>query len=106
MADATRAKNEAESTDSTNSEGRNARKVFVGQVFSDKMDKTRTVKVERRVPHARYGKIVRRWTTLKVHDEENESKNGDVVEVMECRPLSKTKRFRLVRIVTAAPSTK
>ncbi len=81
---------------------RKPRKTFIGRVSSDKMNKTVTVKVERRVPHPLYGKIVRRYTTLKAHDEQNEAKTGDMVEVMECRPLSKTKRFRLVRIVQAA----
>ncbi len=73
-----------------------------GVVSSDKMDKTRTVVVERLVKHALYHKYIRRKTVLKVHDEENASREGDRVEVEFSRPLSKTKRWKLVRVVEQA----
>jgi len=68
-------------------------------VASDKMNKTRRVIVERLVPHPKYGKLTRRRTVCHTHDETNESRQGDLVEIMETRPLSKTKRWRLVRVV-------
>lgn len=71
----------------------------VGRVISDKMDKTRTVLVERRVRHPLYGKYIRRSTKLHVHDEENVSRLGDRVRVRECRPMSKQKRFALIEVV-------
>jgi len=86
-------------------EDRGQRRVVVGVVTSDKMNKTRRVEINRQVPHARYGKIVRRKTVCHVHDEANESHMGDTVEIMETRPLSKTKNWRLLRIVTKAPLT-
>lgn len=70
-----------------------------GVVTSDKRDKTRKVVIEFRAPHPKYGKYVRGRTVLHVHDEQNASKEGDVVEVAQCRPFSKTKRWRLVRVV-------
>ena len=72
---------------------------FVGVVESDKRDKTRKVVVNWLARHPKYGKYMRRRTVLHVHDEKNESRSGDTVEVRECRPLSKTKRFTLVRVV-------
>jgi len=75
----------------------------IGTVTSDRMDKTVTVKVERLVRHPLYRKYVKRYTTLHAHDEENAAKTGDVVEVVFGRPLSKTKRWRLERVVTSAP---
>lgn len=66
---------------------------------SDKMNKTRRVVVERLVPHAKYGKMLRRRTVCHAHDETNESHVGDIVEIMETRPLSKLKRWRVTRIV-------
>lgn len=78
---------------------RNYRKVRVGKVVSDKMDKTIVVAVEERVAHPLYGKTVRRTKKFKAHDERNEAKVGDVVRIMETRPLSKEKRWRLVEIV-------
>ena len=81
---------------------RNARKVRVGVVVSDKMQKTVVVKIDRRVAHARYGKIVTRTSTVKAHDEENSAKAGDTVRIMETRPLSKDKRWRVVEIVEPA----
>lgn len=78
------------------------KKRLIGFVASDKMDKTLRVEVERLFPHKMYGKIVRRHTVCHVHDENNEAKVGDRVEIEESRPLSKTKRWVLVRIVEAA----
>lgn len=77
----------------------------VGVVESDARDKTRTVVIARSARHPKYGKYVRRRTVLQVHDEGNESRRGDRVEVAECRPLSRTKRWAIVRIVErgAAP---
>jgi small subunit ribosomal protein S17 len=83
---------------------RGQRRVETGVVTSDKMNKTRRVEIPRLVKHARYGKYIRRRTICKVHDENNESHTGDKVEIMETRPLSKTKRWRLVRVVTKAPA--
>jgi small subunit ribosomal protein S17 len=82
---------------------RRQRRVAVGLVTSDKMNKTRRVEIPRLVKHARYGKYIRRRTVCHVHDEKNESHQGDTVEIMESRPLSKTKHWRLVRVVTKAP---
>ena len=78
------------------------RKTRVGQVVSDKMDKTIVVAIEDSVQHKRYKKIVKRTYTLKAHDENNECGVGDTVKVMECRPLSKDKRWRLVEIIKKA----
>jgi small subunit ribosomal protein S17 len=78
---------------------RTRRKTEIGVVTSDKMDKTRRVEVERLVPHNKYGKFLRRRTVCHVHDEANASHIGDLVEIMETRPLSKLKRWRFVRIV-------
>jgi small subunit ribosomal protein S17 len=78
---------------------RTARRVATGVVTSDKMNKTRRVEIGRLVKHARYGKYIRRRTVCHVHDEQNESRMGDTVEIMETRPLSKTKSWRLVRVV-------
>jgi small subunit ribosomal protein S17 len=83
-------------------ESRHSRKTRVGTVVSDKMQKTVVVAIERRVPHPVYGKMVTRTTHLKAHDEENTSKVGDVVRVMETRPMSKDKRWRLVEILERA----
>jgi len=81
---------------------RNARKVREGLVVSDKMDKTIVVEVEDRVKHALYGKVMRRTSKLKAHDEQNTAGIGDRVLVMETRPLSATKRWRLVEILEKA----
>ncbi len=81
---------------------RASRKVRVGRVVSDSMDKTIVVAVESRVQHPLYGKTVKRTTKLCAHDEENQCGLGDLVEVMETRPLSKTKRWRLLSIVEKA----
>ena len=82
---------------------RGTRRVAVGIVTSDKMNKTRRVEIPRLVKHRRYGKYIRRRTICHVHDEQNQSHQGDTVEIMESRPLSKTKHWRLVRVVTRAP---
>lgn len=81
---------------------RNLRKTRIGKVTSDKMDKTIVVAVENNVRHPLYGKIVKRTYKLKAHDENNECKIGDRVRVMETRPLSKEKRWRLVSILERA----
>ena len=81
---------------------RNLRKTRTGKVVSDKMDKTITVAIEDHVKHPLYGKIVKRTYKLKAHDENNECKMGDTVKVMETRPLSKDKRWRLVEIIEKA----
>jgi small subunit ribosomal protein S17 len=81
---------------------RKLRKTKTGSVTSDKMDKTITVAVERKVKHPIYGKFVKKTTKFHAHDETNEAKPGDVVRIMETRPLSKTKRWRLVEIIDKA----
>ena len=81
---------------------RNLRKTRTGKVVSDKMDKTIVVAIENHVRHPLYGKIVKRTYKLKAHDENNECRIGDTVKVMETRPLSKDKRWRLVEIVEKA----
>ena len=86
----------------TNETDRKARKTRIGLVVSDKMQKTVVVAIERRVPHPVYGKMVTRTRRLKAHDEQNEAKTGDTVRIMETRPLSKDKRWRLVEIVERA----
>ncbi|MBM4043545.1 MAG: 30S ribosomal protein S17 [Planctomycetes bacterium] len=78
---------------------RGGRKTVIGTVTSDKMQKTITVRVERMVEHPRFHKYVRQSTVYKAHDEKEEAGVGDKVEIMETRPLSKTKRWRLVRLV-------
>lgn len=81
---------------------RNLRKIRTGKVISDKMNKTIVVAVEDHVKHPLYNKIVKRTYKLKAHDEENQCGIGDIVKVMETRPLSKDKRWRLVEIVEKA----
>lgn len=80
-------------------ETRGRRKNKIGTVISTKMQKTITVRVGRLVQHPKYKKYVRKYTTLKAHDEKNEAQIGDRVELMETRPLSKTKRWRLVKVL-------
>ncbi len=87
---------------STTDNARAGRKVREGLVVSDKMDKTVVVAVEDRVKHSLYGKVMRRTERLKVHDEANEAGLGDRVRVMETRPLSATKRWRLVQVIEKA----
>jgi small subunit ribosomal protein S17 len=81
---------------------RNKRKVRTGVVVSDKMDKTITVAVERLMRHPLYGKTIKRTKKFKAHDENNECKVGDIVTIMETRPLSRHKRWRLVKIIRKA----
>lgn len=78
---------------------RNLRKTRIGVVSSNRMDKTITVNVERKVKHPLYGKFVKKTTKFHAHDEKNECSIGDTVRIMETRPLSKTKRWRLVEVV-------
>jgi small subunit ribosomal protein S17 len=80
-------------------EARNLRKIRIGTVTSNKMTKTITVAVERKVKHPIYGKFVKKTTKFHAHDDKNECSIGDVVKIMETRPLSKTKRWRLVEVV-------
>lgn len=82
---------------------RGQRKTMEGIVVSDKMDKTRTVRVTRSVRHPFYAKVMTKSSKFHVHDEGNQSREGDVVEIVSTRPLSKLKRWRLVRVVKAAP---
>jgi len=79
-----------------------SRRVKQGRVASNKMNKTIVVVSETRVPHATYGKIIRKSTRFKAHDENNEANIGDLVRIMECRPISADKRWRLVEIVERA----
>ncbi|WP_018659675.1 30S ribosomal protein S17 [Allofustis seminis] len=81
---------------------RNNRKEYVGRVVSDKMEKTIVVEISTRKPHPKYRKRIKFSTRLKAHDENNQAKEGDLVRIMETRPLSKDKRFRLVEIVEEA----
>jgi small subunit ribosomal protein S17 len=83
----------------TEEQTRANRKIRTGVVTSDKMDKTITVAVVNRKSHPIYGKTIHTTAKLKAHDEQNDAKEGDTVEIMETRPLSKTKRWRLVRVV-------
>jgi small subunit ribosomal protein S17 len=93
---------ESSSMTEATSTGRNDRKVREGLVVSDKMDKTVVVAVENRFKHGLYGKVVRRTSKLKAHDERNECGTGDRVLLMETRPTSKTKRWRVVEILEKA----
>jgi small subunit ribosomal protein S17 len=89
----------AEQTQGTQTAERNLRKERIGVVTSNKMDKTITVAVERKVKHPIYGKFIKKTTRFHAHDEKNEASIGDLVRISETRPLSKTKRWRLVEIV-------
>src|SRR6187551_2820672 len=84
-------------------EARGKRRIETGVVTSDKMNKTRRVEIPRLVKHARYGKYIKRRTICYMHDEKNETRIGDTVEIMETRPLSKNKTWRLLRVVRKAP---
>ena len=89
-------------TESNESAERNSRKVRIGYVVSDKMDKTIVVELEDRVKHPLYGKIMRRTERVKAHDETNTAGVGDRVRIMETRPLSANKRYRLVEVLERA----
>jgi len=91
-----------ETAESASPEKRGIRKVWQGRVTSDKMDKTVVVTVENRVRHPLYGRTMSRRTKFKAHDETNDAHVGDTVEIVECRPISKDKRFRIQRIVQRA----
>ena len=82
--------------------GRNSRRMIQGVVASTSMDKTITVRVERLFKHPKYKKYIRKHSKVHAHDQANDAQIGDTVEVMECRPLSKSKRWRLVRVVERA----
>lgn len=84
---------------------RTQRRILVGVVTRDKMDKTRRVEITRLVKHVRYSKYIKRRTVCYVHDGKNESRMGDTVEIMETRPLSKMKNWRLIKVVKQAPRT-
>lgn len=84
------------------SEQENNTRTVTGRVISDKMDKTITVLVERKVAHPLYGKYVKRSTKLHAHDEQNECNMGDTVSIEECRPISKSKSWRLVKVLERA----
>jgi len=86
-------------------QAKKAAKTLTGKVVSSKMQKTITVSVERYVPHPEYGKYQRRTTNFLAHDENNESREGDVVAIEECRPLSRHKSWRLVKVVSRAAQT-
>jgi len=92
----------AEMTNEQQTAARGARKSRTGLVVSDKMEKTVVVAIERRVPHPVYGKMVTRTKRLKAHDEENSAKVGDTVRIVETRPLSKTKNWRLAEVLEKA----
>lgn len=83
-------------------EERNFRKERIGKVVSNKMTKSITVAVERKVKHGMYGKFVKKTTKFMAHDEKNECTIGDIVKIMETRPLSKSKRWRLVEVIEKA----
>jgi small subunit ribosomal protein S17 len=89
----------------TETETRKARRTLTGVVTRDKNDKTRRVEISRLTKHARYGKYIKTRTVCYVHDEKNESHKGDTVEIMEARPMSRTKCWRLVKVVKKAPVT-
>jgi small subunit ribosomal protein S17 len=92
----------AETQQNAQAVDRSSRKTRVGLVVSDKMEKTVVVSIERRVQHPVYGKMVRRTKRFKAHDERNEAKTGDTVRIMETRPMSKDKLWRVVEIVERA----
>lgn len=85
--------------ETTNTIERNLRKTKIGVVSSNKMDKTITVKVERKIKHPLYGKFLKKTNSFHAHDEKNECSIGDTVKIMESRPLSKTKRWRLIEVI-------
>ena len=81
------------------------RKEFVGTVISDKMQKTRVVSITRLSKHSKYGKVVKKYNKFKAHDEKNSSKAGDIVRIVETRPLSKDKHFRIAKIIKKAETS-
>jgi small subunit ribosomal protein S17 len=95
------AKKTTSSTPATAADARKRKQEVVGEVVSDKMDKTISVQVYHAVRHKKYGKIIRRSSVFKAHDEKNVAKNGDIVRIYEVRPLSKSKRWMLAEVVEA-----
>ena len=93
------AENTEATTATTTTVDRNLRKTKTGVVSSNKMDKTIVVRVERKVKHPLYGKFLKKTTSFHAHDDKNECSIGDTVKIMESRPLSKTKRWRLVEVI-------
>jgi len=89
-------------TDQTNNESRSSRRVITGVVSSDKADQSITVVVERMFKHPKYHKYIRKHSKVYAHDATNDAKAGDTVEIMECRPMSKLKRYRLVKVIERA----
>jgi small subunit ribosomal protein S17 len=89
-------------TENQSVEAKGEAKKLVGRVVSNKMNKTVAVEIERLVKHPRYGKYIRRTTKLLVHDEKNESREGDTVSIAECRPMSRRKNWKLVSVVERA----
>ena len=89
-------------SEQTNNPGQKTQRTIEGRVVSNKMHKTVTVLLERQVQHPLYGKVVRRSTKVHAHDENGQCKEGDLVRIAECRPLSKTKNWRVVEVVTRA----
>src|SRR5476651_1140100 len=103
MADTKTATSSPAATDSVTPAKRVELRTIIGVVASDKADKTIKVVFAYQTRHPKYGKFLKRRTTVHAHDEKNDAKEGDTVEIAECRPLSKTKHFRLLRIVERAP---
>jgi small subunit ribosomal protein S17 len=81
-----------------------AKKELIGEVISDRMVKTVVVRIMHKAKHPAYGRVVKRYNTFKVHDEKKSAHTGDIVKICHCRPLSKTKNFRLVEVVKQAPA--
>lgn len=94
--------NQEKPAEAAKADAKKAAKTLTGKVVSNKMQKTITVAIERFVPHPTYGKYQRRTTKLLAHDENNESREGDLVAIEECRPLSRRKSWRLVKILSRA----
>jgi small subunit ribosomal protein S17 len=94
----------AAATTTSEKPARSQRRTLVGVVTRDKMQKTRRVEIQRLVKHPRYSKYIKRRTVCYMHDENNETRIGDTVELMETRPLSKNKNWRLLRVVKKAPA--
>jgi small subunit ribosomal protein S17 len=92
-------------TTTKNAASEASERTLTGRVTSNKMKKTIAVEIERLVKHAKYGKYIRRTTRLLAHDENNESREGDLVAIAQCRPLSRRKSWRLVRVVTRAEAS-
>ncbi|MBI1822000.1 MAG: 30S ribosomal protein S17 [Nitrospirae bacterium] len=79
------------------------KKIFIGKVISNKMDKTAVIEIQRTIVHPQYQKVVKRFTRLKAHDQDNQCKIGDQVKIIETRPLSKEKNWKVIDIISSAP---